>query len=202
MDLTLTQAPGLHRQRCRAASFRCLGDATSQWSLAGLNTADGARPALPRSVREVRERAVVGGGRQYAGHDNTAAQIVDAAAYAQAVQDALGAAAAYYAGGTSPLDDDVYDRLVREIAACEDGHPDQLLPDSPTGKVAGGAIEGDVPHTVAMLSLDNVFSPEEFTARTESLARRIGHEVNTSTPGRNRTGSRSPPATRAAGSPG
>ncbi|MGW1627708.1 NAD-dependent DNA ligase LigA, partial [Streptomyces sp. NPDC002172] len=51
------------------------------------------------------------------------------------------------------------------------------LPDSPTGKVAGGAIEGDVPHTVAMLSLDNVFSAEEFTAWTESLARRIGHEV-------------------------
>lgn len=34
-----------------------------------------------------------------------------------------------------------------------------------------------MPHTVAMLSLDNVFSPEEFTAWTASLARRIGHEV-------------------------
>ncbi|MER7378492.1 NAD-dependent DNA ligase LigA [Streptomyces lanatus] len=105
------------------------------------------------------------------------AVIVDAAAYAQAVEDAVKASAAYYAGGTSVLDDDAYDRLVRGIAAWEAGHPDQVLPDSPTGKVAGGAVEGDVPHTVAMLSLDNVFSPEEFTAWSASLARRTGHEV-------------------------
>jgi len=104
-------------------------------------------------------------------------QIVDAAAYAQAVEDAVKAAAAYYAGGTSPLDDDTYDRLVRSIAVWETDHPDQVLPDSPTGKVAGGAVEGDVPHTVAMLSLDNVFSAEEFTAWTLSLARRVGHDV-------------------------
>ncbi|MGW5482042.1 NAD-dependent DNA ligase LigA [Streptomyces sp. NPDC004008] len=105
------------------------------------------------------------------------AQIVDAAAYAQAVEEAVKAAAAYYAGGTSPLDDDAYDRLVRGIAVWEADHPDQVLPESPTGKVAGGAAEGDVPHTVAMLSLDNVFSPEQFTAWTASLARRIGHEA-------------------------
>ncbi|MEV7979829.1 NAD-dependent DNA ligase LigA [Streptomyces sp. NPDC086519] len=106
-----------------------------------------------------------------------AAEITDAATYAQAVEEAVGAAAAYYAGGTSALDDDAYDRLVRGIAAYEAGHPEQVLPESPTGKVAGGAVEGDVPHTVAMLSLDNVFSAEEFTTWTESLARRIGHEV-------------------------
>ncbi|MCX4595806.1 NAD-dependent DNA ligase LigA [Streptomyces sp. NBC_01549] len=106
-----------------------------------------------------------------------AAVIVDAAAYAQAVEDAVKASAAYYAGGTSVLDDDTYDRLVRGIAAWEAAHPGEVLPDSPTGKVAGGAVEGDVPHTVPMLSLDNVFSPEEFTAWTSSLARRIGHDV-------------------------
>jgi DNA ligase (NAD+) len=111
------------------------------------------------------------------GMTTPAAVITDAAAYAQAVEDAVKASAAYYAGGTSALDDDAYDRLVRGIAAWEAEHPDQVLPDSPTGKVAGGAVEGDVPHTVAMLSLDNVFSPEEFTAWTASLARRIGYEV-------------------------
>ncbi|MGW7043561.1 NAD-dependent DNA ligase LigA [Streptomyces avermitilis] len=105
------------------------------------------------------------------------AVIVDATAYAQAVEDAVKASAAYYAGGTSVLDDDAYDRLVRGIAVWEADHPDQVLSDSPTGKVAGGAVEGDVPHTVAMLSLDNVFSPEEFTAWTTSLARRVGHDV-------------------------
>ncbi|CAM5633936.1 NAD-dependent DNA ligase LigA [Streptomyces pilosus] len=106
----------------------------------------------------------------------TPAVIVDAAAYAQAVEDAVRAAAAYYEGGTSPLDDDTYDRLVRGIAVWEAEHPDGILPDSPSGKVAGGAVEGDVPHTVPMLSLDNVFSAEEFTAWTASLARRTGRE--------------------------
>ncbi|WP_330347188.1 NAD-dependent DNA ligase LigA [Streptomyces sp. NBC_00582] len=105
------------------------------------------------------------------------AAIVDAEAYGRAVRDAVEAAAAYYAGGTSVLDDDAYDRLVRAIAAWEAEHPASVLPDSPTGKVAGGAVEGDVPHTVAMLSLDNVFSPQEFTAWTASLARRVGHEI-------------------------
>ncbi|MDH6605109.1 NAD-dependent DNA ligase [Streptomyces sp. SAI-208] len=112
-----------------------------------------------------------------AGMTTPVAQILDAAAYAQAVEDAVQAAAAYYEGGTSPLDDDAYDRLVRGIAEWEAAHPDQVLPHSPTGKVAGGAVEGDVPHTVVMLSLDNVFSPEEFTAWTDSLARRVGHTV-------------------------
>lgn len=103
--------------------------------------------------------------------------ITDAAAYAQAVEDAVKASAAYYASGESALDDDAYDRLVRGIAVWEAEHPDQILTASPTGKVAGGAVEGDVPHTVAMLSLDNVFSAEEFGAWTASLARRVGHEV-------------------------
>ncbi|MBB5926657.1 NAD-dependent DNA ligase LigA [Streptomyces echinatus] len=107
----------------------------------------------------------------------SAAVIDDAAAYTQAVEDAGRAAAAYYAGGTSPLDDDAYDRLVRGIAMWEAEHPDQVLPDSPTDKVAGGAAEGDVPHIVPMLSLDNVFSAEEFTAWTVALGRRIGREV-------------------------
>ncbi|MFG3182428.1 NAD-dependent DNA ligase LigA [Streptomyces nigra] len=111
------------------------------------------------------------------GMTTAAVVITDAAAYAQAVEDAVKASAAYYASGDSALDDDAYDRLVRGIAAWEAEHPDQILSASPTGKVAGGAVEGDVPHTVAMLSLDNVFSAEEFGAWTASLARRVGHEV-------------------------
>ncbi|WP_237536615.1 NAD-dependent DNA ligase LigA [Streptomyces sp. SID5785] len=101
----------------------------------------------------------------------------DPAAYAQAVADARRASAAYYEGGTSTLDDDAYDRLVRAITVYETEHPDEVLADSPSGKVAGGAVEGDVPHTVPMLSLDNVFSGEEFTTWAASLERRIGREV-------------------------
>ncbi|MFE3142456.1 NAD-dependent DNA ligase LigA [Streptomyces scopuliridis] len=107
----------------------------------------------------------------------TSAPVLDAAAYAQAVDRAAKAAAAYYASGESALDDDAYDRLVRGIAAYEQAHPDEVLPHSPTGKVAGGAAVGDVPHTAPMLSLDNVFSPEQFTAWAASLERRLGRPV-------------------------
>ncbi|GAA2886795.1 NAD-dependent DNA ligase LigA [Streptosporangium fragile] len=103
--------------------------------------------------------------------------LADETAYAEAVQMAVDAAAAYYGDGTSPLDDDAYDRLVRGIEAYEQAHPEQVLPGSPTGKVAGGAAEGDVPHTVPMLSLDNVFSPEGLTRWVAGLERRLGRQV-------------------------
>ncbi|WP_097985079.1 NAD-dependent DNA ligase LigA [Streptomyces sp. f150] len=108
---------------------------------------------------------------------NSAAVLADAAAYAAAVEQASVAAAAYYATGESALDDDAYDRLARGIAAYEADHPEEVLAASPTGKVAGGAAVGDVPHTVPMLSLDNVFSAEQFATWTASLERRIGRPV-------------------------
>lgn len=108
---------------------------------------------------------------------NSAVVLADAASYATAVEEASAAAAAYYAGGESTLDDDAYDRLVRGIAAYEEEHPQDVLAASPTGKVAGGAAGGDVPHTVPMLSLDNVFSAEQFATWTASLERRIGRAV-------------------------
>lgn len=103
--------------------------------------------------------------------------LADGAAYTQAVEDAQKAAAAYYTGGDSELDDAAYDQLVRAIAHWEAEHPDQVLPESPTGKVAGGVVDGDVPHTTAMLSLDNVFSAEQFTTWAAALERRIGRPV-------------------------
>ncbi|MGC4958128.1 NAD-dependent DNA ligase LigA [Actinomadura citrea] len=106
-------------------------------------------------------------------------EIGDRAAYAAAVQTAVAASAAYYGEGDAPLDDDAFDRLVRGIAAYEAEHPDEVLPESPTGKVAGGAVVGDVPHTVPMLSLDNVFSAEGLRTWAARLVRRLGREVAT-----------------------
>ncbi|WP_412538023.1 NAD-dependent DNA ligase LigA [Longispora sp. K20-0274] len=97
--------------------------------------------------------------------------------YAAAVETARTAAAAYYADGSQTMDDDVYDALVRAIAAWEADHPDEVLPDSPTGKVAGGTATGDVPHTRPMLSLDNVFNAEQLTAWAAGLERRLGRPV-------------------------
>ncbi|UBU12666.1 NAD-dependent DNA ligase LigA [Nonomuraea gerenzanensis] len=101
----------------------------------------------------------------------------DDTAYAEAVQLAVDSAAAYYADGTSTLDDDAYDRLVRGIQAYEEEHPESVLPSSPTGKVAGGAVAGDVPHTVPMLSLDNVFGAEQLADWAAGLERRLGRPV-------------------------
>lgn len=98
-------------------------------------------------------------------------------AYADAVAAAVRAAAAYYADGATPLGDDEYDALVRAIEAYEREHPDEVLPESPTGKVAGGAAVGDVPHSVPMLSLDNVFSAEELESWAAGLERRLGRPV-------------------------
>ncbi|NUP77235.1 MAG: NAD-dependent DNA ligase LigA [Nonomuraea sp.] len=103
--------------------------------------------------------------------------LADETAYAEAVQLAVDSAAAYYADGTSTLDDDSYDRLVRGIQAYEEAHPDQVLPTSPTGKVAGGAVVGDVPHTVPMLSLDNVFGADQLADWAASVERRLGRPV-------------------------
>ncbi|MES4907756.1 NAD-dependent DNA ligase LigA [Streptomyces sp. NPDC000395] len=107
----------------------------------------------------------------------TDAVIADDAGYVQAVETAVKAAAAYYGGGDSALDDDAYDRLIRAITAWETDHPEQIVPGSPTGKVAGGVGQGEVPHTQPMLSLDNVFSLEQFAAWAVSLERRIGRPV-------------------------
>ncbi|MEU4540719.1 NAD-dependent DNA ligase LigA [Streptosporangium sp. NPDC023825] len=105
------------------------------------------------------------------------AVLADDTAYAEAVQLAVDSAAAYYADGTSTLDDDAYDRLARGIQAYEEAHPEAVLATSPTGKVAGGAVVGDVPHTVPMLSLDNVFGAGQLADWAISLERRLGRPV-------------------------
>ncbi|MFI6151268.1 NAD-dependent DNA ligase LigA [Kitasatospora sp. NPDC051170] len=97
--------------------------------------------------------------------------------YADAVSTAVRAAGAYYGDGSTPLGDDEYDALVRAIEAYEQAHPEEVLPESPTGKVAGGAAVGDVPHSTPMLSLDNVFSAEELESWAAGLERRLGRPV-------------------------
>lgn len=103
--------------------------------------------------------------------------IADLAAYHDAVDRALRASADYYANGASALDDDAFDSLLRGIVAFEALHPDNVRPDSPAGKVAGGVMSGTVTHTVRMLSLDNVFSEETLAERVASVERRIGRQV-------------------------
>ncbi|MFE2558118.1 NAD-dependent DNA ligase LigA [Streptomyces sp. NPDC059352] len=83
----------------------------------------------------------------------------------------------YYGAGYSLMDDVTYDRLRLAVKAWEEEHPDEVVPASPIDRVADGAAPaGDVAHTTRLLSLDNVFTPEELVAWGASLQRRLGHE--------------------------
>jgi DNA ligase (NAD+) len=78
----------------------------------------------------------------------------------------------YYVLDRPEIGDAEYDRLFNELRELEDAHPELATPDSPTQRVGGAVAEGfaSVAHRVAMLSLDNVYSPEEireFEARLE-----------------------------------
>lgn len=106
---------------------------------------------------------------------NTSTAIRDHVAYLSAVKKARNAAAAYYEGGETPLTDADFDRLLLDIAHYEQQHPDQISSDSPTGKVAAGALaDGNVVHATAMLSLDNVFDADELHRWALSLGKRLG----------------------------
>lgn len=88
--------------------------------------------------------------------------ILTATTYPAAIDTALGAAAAYYAGDTPDLTDAEYDQLLAEIAAYEQVHPDEIIEHGLfTAVAAGTAAAGDVPHPTPMLSLEKVKTTDE-----------------------------------------
>ena len=83
------------------------------------------------------------------------------------------AADAYYLTGDITMSDADYDALVREATAYEDSNG--ITTDAVSTQVASGAaVGGDVEHSIPMLSLDNVFSADEFTAWGKQLGKRVG----------------------------
>ena len=73
---------------------------------------------------------------------------------------------AYYEGNTVLVSDAEYDALMHELELLESKHPDLITGDSPTQTVGGQANQAFAPvtHLERMMSLDNVFSAEEFAA--------------------------------------
>jgi DNA ligase (NAD+) len=69
----------------------------------------------------------------------------------------------YYVEDRPEISDAEYDRLLRELRALEEAHPELITPDSPTQGVGGrvGPAFAPVEHLVAMLSLDNAMSPDD-----------------------------------------
>lgn len=72
----------------------------------------------------------------------------------------------YYDNDSPEISDAEYDSLVRELKQLEHDYPQFSRKDSPTQTVGGTAssLFAKVEHSSPMLSLDNVFAPEELSA--------------------------------------
>ena len=69
----------------------------------------------------------------------------------------------YYVLDDPQMPDFEYDRLLRELEELENAYPDLIALDSPTQRVGGQALSQfeKVEHPVPLMSLQDVFSPEE-----------------------------------------
>src|SRR5687768_6768277 len=73
------------------------------------------------------------------------------------------------------VSDAEYDRLMRELQALEEQHPDLVTPDSPTQRVGATPVSElqEVVHARPMLSLDNAFADEDVVAFDRRVRERL-----------------------------
>ncbi|MBO1518994.1 NAD-dependent DNA ligase LigA [Oceanisphaera pacifica] len=81
----------------------------------------------------------------------------------------------YYVADAPTVPDAEYDRVMRELIALEQAHPELLDASSPSQKVGGAPVSAfpEVRHALPMLSLDNVFSDQELAAFEKRLMSRL-----------------------------
>jgi len=86
----------------------------------------------------------------------------------------------YHVLDAPDVPDAEYDRLMRELRALEEAHPELVTPDSPTQRVGAAPISAfeQVRHQVPMLSLDNVFDEASFL----SFYKRVQDRLKVTTP--------------------
>ncbi len=77
----------------------------------------------------------------------------------------------YYVLDDPTMPDFEYDRLLRELEDLEAANPSLAKPDSPTKRVGGQALSQfeKVTHSVPLMSLQDVFSPEELMEFLEKI---------------------------------
>jgi len=86
----------------------------------------------------------------------------------------------YYVRDAPIISDAEFDALMRRLQELEDAHPQLRTPDSPTQLVGGAGFATDfapAEHLERMLSLDNVFTPEELAAWTARVEGEVGSDV-------------------------
>ncbi|ELY4671550.1 NAD-dependent DNA ligase LigA [Cronobacter muytjensii] len=81
----------------------------------------------------------------------------------------------YHVMDAPEVPDAEYDRLMRELRAMEEAHPELVTPDSPTQRVGAAPLTefSQVRHEVPMLSLDNVFDEASFLAFNKRVQDRL-----------------------------
>lgn len=81
----------------------------------------------------------------------------------------------YHVLDAPDIPDAEYDRLMRELRALEEQHPDLITPDSPTQRVGAAPLTAfeQVRHEVPMLSLDNVFDEAGYLAFNKRVQDRL-----------------------------
>jgi DNA ligase (NAD+) len=87
----------------------------------------------------------------------------------------------YYVRDAPIISDAEFDKLLRELQALEAGHPELRTPDSPTQLVGGAGFATEfaqAEHLERMLSLDNVFAPEELAAWAARIRGEIGEDAH------------------------
>ena len=79
----------------------------------------------------------------------------------------------YYVLDSPTVSDAEYDRLMRELTALEEEHPELVTPDSPTQRVGAAPATAfeSYTHRTPMLSLSNAFSYEELLAFDQRIKR-------------------------------
>lgn len=81
----------------------------------------------------------------------------------------------YHVMDAPEVPDAEYDRLMRELRALEEAHPELVTPDSPSQRVGAAPLTefSQVRHEVPMLSLDNVFDEASFLAFNKRVKDRL-----------------------------
>ena len=82
----------------------------------------------------------------------------------------------YYVLDRPAISDAQYDRLFAELTRLEAEYPKLVTPDSPTKRVAGGALPSlpSVRHLALMLSLESVTDPDAVRRFDERVGKTVG----------------------------
>jgi DNA ligase (NAD+) len=87
----------------------------------------------------------------------------------------------YYVRDAPIISDAEFDELLRRLQALEEQYPELRTPDSPTQLVGGAGFATEflpAEHLERMLSLDNVFSAEEFDAWAARVRAEVGDDAH------------------------